>query len=519
MGYETDVGLNLLGGGKSLHGQDGAIVNGVREHGNARNNHDPMLNEQIERTVVIMGLKYLLSPAFNGDDPNEAIQPEELAQWLGERVGPVKAVHFRPPVQAWVEFMELADAKEALHILTGEVYPKKSKASPGGRIRVDVGTHRELIRGAKNHLANKTSLIPERFLINRQQQQQQQQHAMTTDPAMSSAAMAAEDPMVAAMRAANPFFEEDMRLYEAHHRRLVQAEIAEEAAEAERAEMRKRLFRGAATGDVDALEDAIWAGADSDAINPLDEGKTALHYATAAGKRAAVQALIQHGANPSAADATGTTPTMLCEAAMKMSMSSLNGDQGGRGGGADVNSGGVHRAIADDLSAAIAAHRELAILYGEVAAGRYDVNVINGGRGGGGGGGGNDQLPPLHAAIVERNGPLTRFLMAQGARVTDGAGPEGLTPLHIAARSGQTRMCRLLMLRGAAPNARATGVEGQPGGPGGVGGGTPLHEALRGVKANGAKGEHAKISKILIDDFKRLGLMHEAAAIIKGGTR
>jgi hypothetical protein len=30
--------------------------------------------------------------------------------------------------------------------MTGEVYPKKSKKSPGGRIKVDVGTHRELIK-------------------------------------------------------------------------------------------------------------------------------------------------------------------------------------------------------------------------------------------------------------------------------------------------------------------------------------------------------------------------------------
>ena len=102
MGYETEVGLNLLGGGKSLHGQDGAIVNGVREHGNARNASNPAFSEQIDRTVVIMGLKYLLGPGFTGDDPNDAIQPADLAQWLGERAGLVKAVHFRPPVQAWV---------------------------------------------------------------------------------------------------------------------------------------------------------------------------------------------------------------------------------------------------------------------------------------------------------------------------------------------------------------------------------------------------------------------------------
>ena len=105
--------------------------------------------------------------------------------------------------------------------------------------------------------------------------------------------------MVTAMKAANPFYEEDMALYEAHHRRLAQAAAAEEAAEMERAENRKRLFRGAATGDIDAMEDAIWSGVDSDAPNPLDGGKTALHYAAAAGERGAAQVLIEHGANPS----------------------------------------------------------------------------------------------------------------------------------------------------------------------------------------------------------------------------
>jgi hypothetical protein len=36
---------------------------------------------------------------------------------------------------------------------------------------------------------------------------------------------------------------------------------------------RKRLFRGARTGDVAVLEEAIWAGVDSDSANPLDGGK------------------------------------------------------------------------------------------------------------------------------------------------------------------------------------------------------------------------------------------------------
>jgi hypothetical protein len=44
--------------------------------------------------------------------------------------------------------------------------------------------------------------------------------------------------------------------------------------------------------------------------------------------------------------------------------------------------------------------------------------------------------------------------------------------------------------------------------------GTPLHESLRGVKVHGSKGAHAKITKLLIDEFKRMGLMQDAGQII-----
>jgi ankyrin repeat protein len=46
-------------------------------------------------------------------------------------------------------------------------------------------------------------------------------------------------------------------------------------------------------------------------------------------------------------------------------------------------------------------------------------------------------LHPLHAAVAEGKGPLTRFLLAQGAEVAAAAGPDSLTPLHVAARTGQ----------------------------------------------------------------------------------
>ena len=156
-------------------------------------------------------------------------------------------------------------------------------------------------------------------------------------------------------------------------------------------------------------------------------------------------------------DAAGMTPASVCEEKARH------------------NNSAVHRAIAQDLAAAVAAHRDMASLYGEIAAGRYDVNKVDGGRVGAGagaggesnsggattgaveGGGGAQQLLPLHAAVAGYKGALTRFLMAQGANVSQTSGPEGLTPLHIAARSGQMRMCRLLMLRGAAPNVAAAG--------------------------------------------------------------
>jgi hypothetical protein len=39
----------------------------------------------------------------------------------------VKAIHFRPPVQAWIEFETLADAKACSQHMHGAVFPKKSK--------------------------------------------------------------------------------------------------------------------------------------------------------------------------------------------------------------------------------------------------------------------------------------------------------------------------------------------------------------------------------------------------------
>ena len=96
----------------------------------------------------------------------------------------------------------------------------------------------------------------------------------------------------------------------------------------------------------------MWAGADADAANPLDGGRTALHYACLAGERAVAQVLVEHGANPSALDGGGSTPADACVSGGK--------DQRGK--------------IAGDLELARAAHAHMATLAMEINAGRYDVD-------------------------------------------------------------------------------------------------------------------------------------------------
>ena len=100
------------------------------------------------------------------------------------------------------------------------------------------------------------------------------------------------------------------------------------------------------------MESAIWAGADTDAANPLDGGRTALHYACLAGQRATAQVLVEHGANPSAVDALGFTPADACAS-----------------GGKDPRGD-----IAGDLELARAAHAHMASLAVKINAGTYDVD-------------------------------------------------------------------------------------------------------------------------------------------------
>ena len=464
-GFHTEDGYN----GPSLFGQDGAIVGGVRNKlGYVASEEE---KQQARRTVVVIGIKWLLSPGWRGEDYRDAVFPAEVAQWFEERVGPVQAVHFKPLVQAWVEFNSASNATAALN-LNGATYPRKCKQSPGGRIKVSRATHMELVRGAKDHLRSYHVLIPEKFLKG---EVEPGAHDGAGDRlAGEKEGEDDEAKVIAALRESNPYFDQDMALYEEHHRKELRAEFDRLARERSELEEVKRLYRGASAGDVDAMESAIWAGADTDAANPLDGGRTALHYACLARERAAAQVLVEHGANPSAVDALGFTPADACAS-----------------GGKDPRGD-----IAGDLELAKAAHAHMASLAVKINAGTYDVDEPDAA----------DSMPPLHEAVAARKGALTRFLLAQGASVEKTGGSDGDTPLHIAARTGQERMCRLLVLKGAAPDAPAAGGDGS----------TPLHEALRGVKRNGSKGAHAKIAKLFMDEMKRLGRGAEAAAIIAG---
>ena len=128
------------------------------------------------------------------------------------------------------------------------------------------------------------------------------------------------------MRESNPYFDQDVALYEEHHRKELRAEFDRRVRQRLELEEVKRLYRGATAGDVDTIESAIWAGADTDTANPLDNGRTALHYACLAGERAAAQVLVEHGANPSALDALGFTPADALKSGEKDPRGEIAGD-------------------------------------------------------------------------------------------------------------------------------------------------------------------------------------------------
>jgi len=446
--------VNLLGGGKSLHATEGAIANGVRVH----RTHvitTAATEDQVRRTVILVGVKFLLGPTFGGDDYRDAILPHDVARWCAEQCGAtVLKVHLRPPVQAWVEFDTEEGAANAL-AMSGATFPFKSRHAPGGRLKINPGTHGEMIKGARDHLNTPSwaTLIPERL------------RGRETDAGERSAAS-----VVDAARFANPFYDEDVAAYERYHRRLAEAYVANATAGNRAEEARKKLFRCAAMNDVDALEDAIFdGGADCDDVNGVDGGKTALHYAVASRARDAVACLLDHGANPSIVDANGVAP-------------------------ADAATG-RDAMIEAALDVATTERREMRRIADAVAAGRFHVDV------------GDLNAPPpprapLHAAIAEGKNAMVRFLMAMGASVVKGDGDAGGSPLGAAAEAGNHRAARLLLMKGAPPEGG--GGDRRP----------PLLEALGGVRAHGSRGGHAKIAKALIDELKRLGRGAYAAEII-----
>ena len=71
---------------------------------------------------------------------------------------------------------------------------------------------------------------------------------------------------------------------EAYYERQAQAAVDAVEKAKEKEENGKRLFRCAMAGDIETLEEAIWAGADVNSKNTKDMDKTALHYACLRGK-------------------------------------------------------------------------------------------------------------------------------------------------------------------------------------------------------------------------------------------
>ena len=281
-------------------------------------------------------------------------------------------------------------------------------------------THTELVRGAKDHLRSYHVLIPEKFLKG---EVEPGAHDGAGDGrAGEKEGEDDEAKVIAALRESNPYFDQDMALYEEHHRKELRAEFDRRVRQRLELEEVKRLYRGASAGDVDAIESAIWAGADTDTAKPLGRGRTALHYACLAGERAAAQVLVERGQSQRA----GRTGVHAADA-----LKSGEKDPLGE--------------IAGDLELARAAHAHMASLAMKINAGTYDVDEPDA----------PDSMPPLDEAVAARKGALTRFLLAQGASVETTGGSDGDTPPHIAARTGQERMCRLLVLRGAAPDAPA----------------------------------------------------------------
>ena len=128
-GFHTEDGYN----GQSLFGQDGAIVGGVRNKlGYVASEEE---KQRARHTVVVIGIKWLLSPGWRGEDYGDAVFPAEVAQWFEERVGPVQAVHFKPPVQAWVEFNSRLERHRGVESQQGDDTLESASSRPAAGSR------------------------------------------------------------------------------------------------------------------------------------------------------------------------------------------------------------------------------------------------------------------------------------------------------------------------------------------------------------------------------------------------
>ena len=223
------------------------------------------------------------------------------------------------------------------------------------------------------------------------------------------------------------------------------------------------LCLAAGRNDVLALRRALAAGVPASAADY--DGRCGLHIAAAKGADAAIRYLLDHGADPSAKDAFGTTP--LFEAV-------VNGH---------ATASAMLRAAGGTLglrSAAFAAAAAAGHESGAAAARRArDAGTL------------------MCAVASSGDVPFLTALLANGLS-PDAADYDRRTGLHLAAALGRTQVLSLLLDAGADPSA----VDNF--------GRTPLIEAVR--------GGHSTSAALLCRRGATLGLVHDAASAAPPGA-
>lgn len=168
-------------------------------------------------------------------------------------------------------------------------------------------------------------------------------------------------------------------------------------------------------------------------------GKTALHFATAAGNVDAIQLLCLHGADVDKLDGTGRSALDIA-AAVEVESKSLATTQALLAAGADVNvrCGDLRMSALD--TAVLAGRADVAralISHGA------DVNAPR-----------VDGCTPLHAAALADNAETVTLLCLKGADV-EGLDVQPFTPLQMAACRGHVSAARALLAGGADATLRS----------------------------------------------------------------